>query len=528
MSVVAASELERIRGVARLGSALGEPANVAQLGARVCQLARRYLMADCTAVWIGADPPQLTAASGLDDLPSSILPSLATGDLQRLVVWAADHRPATRVELAPLALDAQPAGLLALLAPRAAPALSDGDLEALGGIVSLALAHLRATRELADAYEKQDREQEQLLRAERMRALGDMALGIAHDFNNVLNAMVAHVGVLAGRLTGQAAPLAIVDKLRRIALDGAATVCRVQEFSGQRRDQEFEDVDLADVVARTVAELSPPPGIQVSVHGTTHLLVRGNAAELGEVARALADNSIESMPSGGQLIFELGEAGDEASLTVSDSGSGMSAQVRRRAFDPFFTTKGSRVKGLGLSVSWGIVRRHGGTIELDSAHTRGTKVRVILPAIAPARAAAQTLDAIGATANANSTRRVLLVEDDPDNREAMQSLLELSGFVVTAADSGTAGVQAFAPDRFDVVVTDLGLPDMDGWQVAAEIKQRSPEVPVALITGWGLNLDGAEIRRRGVDLLVKKPLDPGGFLVQIENLVQLGGRSPSA
>jgi CheY-like chemotaxis protein len=155
-------------------------------------------------------------------------------------------------------------------------------------------------------------------------------------------------------------------------------------------------------------------------------------------------------------------------------------------------------------------------------------VRVILPAVVPAHAAERTGGPAHASANASNTRRVLLVEDDPDNREAMESLLELSGFEVIAADSGAAGVQAFAPDRFDVVVTDLGLPDMDGWQVAAEIKQRSPAVPVALITGWGLNLDGAEIRRRGVDLLVKKPLDPSGFLDQIENLLQAGGRTPSA
>ncbi|HEX8951413.1 MAG TPA: response regulator, partial [Polyangia bacterium] len=132
-----------------------------------------------------------------------------------------------------------------------------------------------------------------------------------------------------------------------------------------------------------------------------------------------------------------------------------------------------------------------------------------------------------ATAAAGS-RRVLLVEDDPDNREAMASLLALGGFEVIAADCGAAGVRAFADGAFDVVLTDLGLPDMDGWQVAGEIKQAAPAMPIALITGWGLNLDRDEIRRRGVDLLVKKPLDPRAFLGQIENLLQAGARKPSA
>ena len=129
---------------------------------------------------------------------------------------------------------------------------------------------------------------------------------------------------------------------------------------------------------------------------------------------------------------------------------------------------------------------------------------------------------------AGATVRVLLVEDDPDNRDAMAALLALSGFTVTQADCGAAGVRAFSPERFDVVLTDLGLPDMDGWQVAGEIKQLAPLTPVALITGWGLNLDEDEIRRRGVDLLIKKPLDPRGFLRQLENLAHAGARKPSA
>ncbi len=118
--------------------------------------------------------------------------------------------------------------------------------------------------------------------------------------------------------------------------------------------------------------------------------------------------------------------------------------------------------------------------------------------------------------------RVLLVEDDPDNREAMASLLELSGYQVSAAESGSAGVRMFADAPFDVVITDLGLPDMNGWEVAATIKAGSPSTPIALITGWGFNLEHDEIRRRGVDLLVKKPIDPQRFLVQLEGLASAG------
>src|SRR5262249_61629593 len=132
------------------------------------------------------------------------------------------------------------------------------------------------------------------------------------------------------------------------------------------------------------------------------------------------------------------------------------------------------------------------------------------------------------TAATSATRRLRLAEDDPDNREAMASLSSPGGFEVTAADCGAAGVRAFADGRFDIVLTDLGLPDMDGWQVAGEIKQAAPTIPIALITGWGLNLDRDEIRRPGVDLLVKNTLDPRSFLGHIERLVQAGAGQPRA
>jgi len=127
------------------------------------------------------------------------------------------------------------------------------------------------------------------------------------------------------------------------------------------------------------------------------------------------------------------------------------------------------------------------------------------------------------------SRRVLLVEDDPDNREAMVSLLSLAGIATTATDCGAAALREFgAGDAFDLVLSDLDLPDMDGWAVAREIHARAPSMCIALITGWALEVDAAEVRRRGVDLVIKKPIDPPQFVGAIEKLLQPGGRSPSA
>lgn len=124
--------------------------------------------------------------------------------------------------------------------------------------------------------------------------------------------------------------------------------------------------------------------------------------------------------------------------------------------------------------------------------------------------------------------RVLLVEDDPDSREAMSMLLSMNGFDVTSVECGAAAVRAFGGGRFDLVLTDLDLPDFNGWEVARKLKHLEPSLPVALITGWSVALETDELRRRGIDLILKKPLDPRLLVGQLAQLLQVGGRSPSA
>jgi signal transduction histidine kinase len=513
---------DRLRAAARIGIALGDPTTLDNLAVRLCRLSRALLGADATMLYLDADHPRVVASEGFTlDPPEALLKGFAPADLERLTKWAS-RSGYRRVELAPVPLDHHVAGLLAIFSASPGVTLEAADLQTLGAGIGVAIRQLRATDELRRAYEQREREQDQVVRAERMRALGAMALGIAHDFNNVLNAILAQAGVL-GELAGPHPELqAALGKLRHTAIEGAGTVEKVNEFSRQRRDQEFSTVDLGPLVeaaARKVRQEAPNLRIVAALEPGAECA--GNTTELGEVVLALVDNAVEAMASAsaGTLTLELKVGAEELVLLVGDTGQGMSRDVRRRAFDPFFTTKGSRVKGLGLSLAFGIVRRHGGRIELDSAPGKGTRVKLRLPRLV-APIVSEVVPAPSATRRPSSGPvRVLLVEDDPDNRDAMATLLELSGYQVTAAESGSAGVRAFGDAVFDVVLTDLGLPDMNGWQVAGSIKSSAPAVPVALITGWGFNLDGDEIRRRGVDLLVKKPIDPRRFLSQLEALV---------
>jgi signal transduction histidine kinase/CheY-like chemotaxis protein len=506
----------RLEGIARIVPHIGQrrPNNRAEAAARLCEAVRELTGAAAAALFLDDGVLARAAACGFTLLPPDGLPnSLDGAELDKLIAWGS-RRGLAPVELAPLRFEEQVLGVLALFGGPVEPLTGD-DLAVLGGSAAYVLEQARTLDEQRRALETQERIQDQVVRTERLRVLGEVALGIAHDFNNVLNAMLVQVGVLELLAKEQPSLAAPIEHLKHVALDGASTVSRLQDFSRQRRDQEFAELDLTDLCRSAsvmVRERVCAP-LQVEERLEAAVLVAGNARELREAIDAVLENAVDAQ--GERIRISLERNGEEARLVIADDGAGMSKEVRKRAFDPFFTTKGSLASGLGLSVAYGIVRRHGGRIDLDSAPGQGTRVKIRLPAIGRTGASE-------AAARCDSARpggvRILLVEDDDDNREAMATLLCLGGHSVIAAASGGDGVRHFAASSFDLVLTDLGLPDMTGWEVARQVKDVSSSTPVALITGWGLNLEKEEIHRRGVDLLIKKPIEPRTFLQQLAGL----------
>jgi signal transduction histidine kinase/CheY-like chemotaxis protein len=373
------------------------------------------------------------------------------------------------------------------------------------------------------------RQTAQLVRAERLRATGELAVGVAHDFNNLLATILGRAEVLLGQVRDpeQRDSLAAIQ---RAARDGAATVARMREYGRPVDASAFRAVDLG-ALAREAADLTRPRWQdEAQREGRTIALridapeapdavrpppAQGDPAALREVLVNLLFNAFDALPSGGTVTLRVapwreppaGEPGAAAGwteLAVADSGTGMAADVRRRAFEPFFTTKGAGGTGLGLAMVRKVVDAHGGVIDVETAPGRGTTFRLRFPA-APAGAAAPAEGTVDA--GAVPPARIVVVDDQPDVLDTLGMLLRRDGHDVRAFGDPRAAVDAVRAERPDVLLTDLGMPGLSGWDVARLARERWPDLPVVLLTGWGQDIGAAQLREHGVLLALAKPAE---------------------
>jgi PAS domain S-box-containing protein len=355
----------------------------------------------------------------------------------------------------------------------------------------------------------------QMHQSERLTALGQMAGGIAHDFNNLLQAILGYAQLMA-RSPGNADVVRRgLDVIEKAANGGAETVRRIQKFARLRPDEPFVTMDLNQVVRDSLA-ITRPRWEEKKVKGGVPLqlelelgpvpVVMGRPAELNEVITNLVLNAIDAMPKGGTLRIRT-RLGDHrhAVITVADTGMGMSDDVRKKVFDPFFTTKGEEGTGLGLSVSHSIVERHGGDLKVDSRPGEGTTFTITLPIGMNPTGEATT----GSEPGVERKGRILLVDNDPQVLMILGEMLKDAGHHVLPVPSGPEALRVFVPTGFDLVITNVGMPEMSGWDVAEQIRARDPNVPVIFITGWGLQEeDQARCRRLGITALLFKPVPP--------------------
>lgn len=402
-------------------------------------------------------------------------------------------------------------------------------------------------KELSHYITEQERIREQFSQMEKLSALGELASGVAHDFNNTLAGILGRAQLLQ-RTSDPEKIKRGLEIIIKTAEDGAKTVKRMQDFARQRRDHDFELVSV-DQILMDASEITRPRWKNCAEASNIHItldlqvgsnaMVMGDDSELREVLVNMVFNALDAMPEGGTLSLITRTVNESVIIEVIDTGVGMYPEVRSRIFDPFFTTKGKAGLGLGLAVSFGIIRRHGGNIEVESQYGVGTQFRITLPfariaekpvteSQSAVHAIAEPVPSAVATQSERTQPRLLVVDDEHFVRDLLGEILEGERCDVYLAESGSEALSVFNQMEFDGVFTDVGMPGMSGWELAREIRKVNPQLPIAVITGWGEAVGSNEQKAAGVNWIVAKPFTADRIAELVREIQRIGAGNPNS
>ena len=486
---------------------------IASVGLRSAELAMELALTEHQHVNIGDDCVakavlgQLIYEPDTTRVDSPFPQRLAKGGLRAMVA-------------VPMLVEGEVYGVL-VVARHAAESFSSGECEFLTHLsehVAGAAQHAKLYGALQVAYQDLRNTQSVILQQERLRALGQMASGIAHDINNAISPVSLYTEALLEREKQLSAPgRGQLQVIQRAIGDVAQTVARMREFYRPREPQMLlERVKVNELVQQVVdltharwKDIPQQRGVTITLEkelGSALPIVMGADSEIRDALTNLIFNAVDAMPEGGTLTLRTrAEDSTRVIIEVSDTGVGMDDDARRRCLEPFFTTKGERGTGLGLAMVYGMVQRHSADIAIESQSGQGTTVRLTFAAAvttAPVQVAAE--------AEVPTGLNILLVDDDPVLLKSLRDALEADGHSIVTASGGREGIETFreaceARQFFSAVVTDLGMPYVDGRQVANAVKSIAPNAPVILLTGWGQRLQAEGDLPAHVDLVLAKP-----------------------
>ncbi len=412
------------------------------------------------------------------------------------------------------------------------PATAEFDLPHLGGRFVLDAAPRRTAEGwiegvvliLRDVTRQRDLEM-QALRSARFAAMGMLASGVAHDFNNLMAAILLRAEML-DRALSDPEQRHWVEVVARSARDGATTVQRMLDYARLQGDAGRTRVDVGEVVRQVVdltrgrwKDEAQARGAEIRIESDLAAAppVMANPSELREVFTNLVLNAVDALPSGGVLRLAARAADGRVLVEVSDDGVGIPPENVEKIFSPFFSTKGSRGTGLGLSVSAGILKRHGGDLRVASVPGRGTTFTVDLPAASgpverPQEAALPDFER-------TESARILVVDDERDVREALADILRLHRHVVDEAPDGAAALDLASRTRYDLIVSDLGMPGMSGIEFLRRARGVQPDAATMLVTGWGQHLEPGRAREEGIDRILSKPVSLAELLRSVAEVL---------
>src|SRR5450432_1966242 len=376
----------------------------------------------------------------------------------------------------------------------------------------LAQQVVERTHELEIALDQLKRAQDQMLQQERLSAFTEMAGGVVHDFNNTLMSIIGYSDLILQNpelLNDQGITLEYIGIMNTAGRDASLILRRLRDFYRPRDETDpMERVDLNKIVEEVVPLTQPKWKDQALLDGRTinvcldleHIpFLTSNASEFREMFTNLIFNAVDAMPGGGEITLRTRDMQSMALLEVSDSGIGMDEETRRRCLEPFFTTKGEKGTGLGLAMVFGIVKRHEGTVEIESAPGRGTTIRIQLPVT---ESRAQDLQG---SEMLDRSLRVLVVDDEVISRDIVEKYLTADGHQVVTAGNAVDAVSRFKAEPFDLVVTDYAMPRMSGMDLAVVVRALAPEQKIILLTGFNIGTIPI-LQRDKVNSIVPKPV----------------------
>lgn len=343
----------------------------------------------------------------------------------------------------------------------------------------------------------------------KLAALGQISSGVAHDFNNVLTGILGRLQLLK-KLTGDAELLKNFAVMETAALDGAATVKRMQDFARVREGTDFESVNMHSLLEEVVILTRPRwrdgsrmQGIlvEINLELAEEVYILGAAYDLRRAFTNLIFNSVDALPDGGVITIHSEVQNSSLVISVQDTGLGMTEETTERVFDPFFSTKGVKGTGLGLSEVYGVCKRHNGSIEVASEVGKGTTFTLTFPIAEKGIIRPPVLRSV----LEKKPSRILVIDDEKYVLDIIQEVLAECNHQVVPFSSAQEALNELKHSQFDIVITDLGMPEMSGWEVARYVKIDHPELPVILLTGWALEMEIEGIRDNGVDFVLQKP-----------------------
>ena len=374
--------------------------------------------------------------------------------------------------------------------------------------------------------------QAQLIRTEKLAALGQMVHGIAHNMNNHLAPVLgyAELAKMYVEANNRESLLHALQTIEQSARDTAAQIRRLQEYARVQKDtRRFVPLDLNEIVKDALKLTQTYWREEAQFKGISYALkvdydenlppLMGEPEAIRDTVINVVKNAIEAMPGGGDLLIKIYRGDDYAVVEISDTGIGMSPDTQRRIFDPYFTTKGAKGTGLGLSESFGAITRHGGTIDVESIEEEGTTFYIRLP-IPQEETPEVTEDE---KERPEYSMSILIIDDDNVVRKVLGDMVRNIGghYQVDVVSSGEEGIEMAARQPHDVVITDVAMPDMNGWDVAKYLRDNYPKTVVGFVSGFGISLNEEEMEEAGVSFILVKPLSVDVIRDALQNAYEL-------